>query len=133
MLCVAFPICRAVSTRPLFLNGELRLARTIPLIKIFLQRKSESADIDKQNWNKKPSPGGHVSDLGLDIIALVLVSHREVNHGFEPGLGRPFVGWVGLIGLGDAFQDALASGLIGDEEDKDYCGESEEDGEKLEN
>jgi hypothetical protein len=102
MLCVASPICRAVSTRPLFLKGELRLARTIPLLKIFLHRKAESANIDKQNWNKKPSPGGHIGDFGLDIIALVAVGHREVDHGFEPSLGRPFVGWVGLTGLGDA-------------------------------
>ena len=103
MLCIASSICRAVSTRPLFLKGELRLARTIPLLQIFLHRKAKSADIGKQNWKKKPSPGEHIGDFGLDVIALALVGHREVDHGFEPGLGRPFVGWVGDTGLGNAF------------------------------
>jgi hypothetical protein len=101
VLCVAFSICRAVSTRPLFLKGELRLARTIPLLKIFLHRKTESADVGKQNWKKKPSPGGHIGDFGLDVITLVIIGHREVDHGFEPGLGCPFVGRVGDTGLSD--------------------------------
>jgi hypothetical protein len=114
MLCVDFPVCRAVSTHSLFLKSELRLARTVSPLQVLLQRKAERADIGEQDWDKQPSPCSHVRDFGFDIIALLLIGHWEVDDCLEPGLGRPLVSWVGATGLGDAFYNALAFGLVGD-------------------
>jgi hypothetical protein len=107
------------------------MSRDPPLPHHLQSRNRKGQHIEQEDGNENPFPRDHMRDSRADVMAMLLRSQRQLQHGFVPVLGRPPVLRIGHIRTRDGFQDVLVLRLVGYEEDEDYGGEREEDGEQL--
>jgi hypothetical protein len=99
------------------------------------KRRGTKRDNVHDNDNKQhPPPSHHIRHFRFDLIPRVLVRKGEIQHRYEPCLGRPFeLSVVLALGVGsDRCANGLVRGLICYDEDKYEGAESEEDSKELE-